>query len=274
MKKIIFSVCIICFTVAATAQPTVRIGNMEIIVRYHGQDTTMQVNILEDKPPISQKPTNRYNHKITSLINLGFVLPFNNSNSFVHVSPISSINLDFGAMYQKQFSNRLATGVQGHYSYYNYRMQNLYRNPNFIENVMSDRVVEKGDVNKQVFRSHNYALGLFVRYYISTGKNERDPGIYVDLGTQGDFAISKFYKLKTFEGHKKYRNTKAFCPATASVFARVGLRRDLWTKNGNTGDLYSFYVRYRLTNVFNQNLLPIDLPPITFGIVIMSDINF
>jgi hypothetical protein len=56
-------------------------------------------------------------------------------------------------------------------------------------------------------------------------------------------------------GKDYYKNDYAFNPFYASAIARIG-----W-KNSR-----AIFVRYRFTDNFNQKALPMDLPPITFGI--------
>jgi len=116
-----------------------------------------------------------------------------------------------------------------------------------------------------VFRSHNIAHGVFSRFYLKPPQNARsDDGFYVDLGLQGDIAFNKFYIMKHPNGGKdKYRDTGTFNTFAASAVARIGWKQ--WS-NGS----HALYFRYRFTNAFNKNALPMDLPRLTIGIVIVD----
>ena len=281
MKKLvdIFSlICVFCISLCAVAQPALRIGNMEITVRHHGQDTTMQITILDDEVRAPHKPAYQYYERSSAVFNLGFVLPARNNSSY-STNVVSSLNLDFGAMHRYQLSHRFSAGAQTFYSYYNYRLSNANSETDFKDFVMNGREFDRTEINKQVFRSHNLSQGVFARYYFLPPKNRCDLGIYLDAGIQGDWAFSKFYKIKTQNGQKKYRDRDAFNPLTASVFARLGWNQinRKWMGGGNNcngGNLRAIYVRYRFTNAFNKDVLPMDLPPLTIGFVIVSDMSF
>ena len=275
MKKLVIIIlCKICISLGAFGQQTLRIGKMEFI-RHHSQDTTVQV-IVEDAPRITPVPEYRYKNRYSGVFNLGLIFP--DYNHSYKTSNIASINFDLGAMHSHQISRRFSTGATSHYSYYNYRMRDANIEYNFRNLVMNGTYVERVNIKKQVFRSHNLAHGLFLRYYFMPPTHRRDPGVYIDMGIQGDWAFSKYYKMKTHNGQKKYRNGDVFNPVTASFFAKFG-----WNQNNKMGlgsgninssnDFRAIYVRYRFTNAF-RDVLPIDLPPITIGLVFISDIAF
>ena len=81
--------------------------------------------------------------------------------------------------------------------------------------------------------------------------------MYIDLGTQGDIAIIKYCMLNTQEeGTKRYYEDYVFNPFSASAIARVGFGGGGW----------ALFVRYRLTDAFNQKVLHKDLPPLSIGV--------
>ena len=258
---------IACISASAIAQPAVRIGNMEIIVRKQGQDTTMQVNVLEDPcPPCppsenetgsrARSNTYKYHYK-SSFGGLGFILPDIGSNNYTTLGG-SSINLDIGSMHRYQRTRWFALVGTLHYSYYNYKLHDAAEDEDFKrEALRSD--YSNAEINKQVFRSHNAGIGAFTRFYSGQPRRHSNDGVFIDIGIQGDWAFSKYYKLKTHKGSKeKIRDDYAFNSFAASYVVRVGMTR--W---------FSVYARYRFTDAFNSKALPLDLPPFTFGVLLL-----
>ena len=286
MKKIILvMVCAVCFSVNMLAQPPVRIGNMEIIIRKQEQDTTMQVNILDSS---EKKSSDNNQEQSKTGVNkktyyqsigywgLGFILP-KGINDCYETTPGNSFNLDFGKIHRYQLTQRLAVGWTFNYSFYRYRIRgndDTYE-PDYIK-VITGKEFEKYDIYKQIYRTHNLAAGPFVRFYFVAPKYRGNDGVYLDLGIQGDFAFSKKYKIKTYDyGKNKYRHDYAFEPFTASAIARIG-----WKANRGLGSISvddwnwkpfdksrAIFVRYRFTDAFNQKALPMDIPPFTVGIL-------
>jgi len=199
---------------------------------------------------------------------IGFVLP-NNSNDYYTIYGGSSLNLDFGRTHRNKLTNRFALGRTFHYSYYNYKLRDAHNEPDFKSLILNDRDFDRRDIQKQVFRSHNIAAGVFTRFILIPSQNSRSDGVYLDLGIQGDFAFSKYYKIKALMGKRKVRDQYAFNPFTASAFARIG-GIGLW----RSGSRQVFYARYRFTDTFNNKPLPIDLPPVTVGIQFTNLLNF
>jgi len=267
MKKIMTILCITCISVSAIAQSGVRIGNYEFFIKKAGQDSIIQVFAENDpcppcpsenetRPKPKSKPHKYY--KSTTFSGIGFILPDYNSADYYTVLGGNSMNLDFGSMHRYHLSRRFALGTSLQYSFYNYRLK--LDEPVYLENVYN-RPFTKNEIYKQVFRSHNVAAGAFTRFYLIPPKN-RGNDVYLDLGVQGDFAFSKYSKLKTHSGDKyKQRDGEAFKPFTASAIARIGCKGWKWGT-----DAFAFFVRYRFTDAFNSNVLPKELPPITIGI--------
>ena len=267
MKKIIILFSVACISLNVIAQPAVRIGNMEIIIRKHDQDTTTQINVFDDPcPPCPSenetrpKPKNTFKkyEKSTGFVGFGFIIPDNGDGYYTTLGG-NSLNFEIGSMKRYHLSRCFALGGTLHYSYYNYRFRGVKNDTIFRRNaleVADDLEFKK--INKEAFRSHNIAASFFTRYYVVPPKY-RKGGLYIDIGVQGDFAPSRHYMFKFDNGGKDYyKNAYAFNPFTASAIARIGV-----SKNS------AFYFRYRLTDAFNSKELPKDLPPITVGIVLL-----
>jgi len=262
MKKIIILFSIACISLSAAAQRAVRIGSYEVIVRSQGQDTTLQVNVLDDPcppcpsenetRPAPQRP--RYNRtQSTAWGGFGFIIPDNGEGYYTTLGG-NSINLDFGGMKRWHLSRWFALGWTYNYSFYNYKLKDVDQEMTFNTEVLGGNIFDKKDINKQVFRSHNFAIGVFTRFYLIPPPAREK--LYIDIGAQGDIAPFRHYMMKFVNGGKDfYPNDYAFNSFSTSAVARIG-----W-KN------HAFFLRYRLTENFNQNALPKDLPPINFGII-------
>jgi hypothetical protein len=140
-------------------------------------------------------------------------------------------------------------GVIGQYSFYNYRLKDA------SETVLGMSL----NPSKEVFRSNNLGLGVYNRIYIVPGKRPRpnSNGIYIDAGIRGDWSYGRFYKTKTEDGDffqkAKYRNSYAFHPFSASLFAGIGFKWFVITAN------------YRITDVLNDKSVAMDMPPLSVG---------
>jgi len=241
----------------------VRIGIYEFYIKKAKQDSVIQVFAEEDPcPPCPSenetrpKPKNTFksHHSSDGFAGIGFILP-DHSSDYYTVLGGKSINIDIGAIHRYQMSRRFALLGTLQYSYYNYKFRDAASEPVFAQEVIGWELAAN-DIRKQVFRSHNIAAGVSTRYYLVPPKWRNTPsGMYIDLGVQGDFAFSKYCKLKMrSDGKKKFRNDYAFNPFGASAIARIG-----WNS-------YAVFARYRLTDAFNSKALPMDLPPMTIGI--------
>jgi len=268
MKKIIILFSVTLISLNVIAQPPVRIGNMEIIVRKQDQDTTAQINVFDDPCPpcpsedeIRPKPKNTFKRyeKSDAFLGFGFIIP-NNGNEFYTTLGGNSFNLELGSMKRYYLTRRFALGGTLQYSYYNYRLMDVYKEPIFREKVLDvDSDYEFKRINKEAFRSHNIAASLFTRYYLLPPQRHGKGKLYFDIGAQGEFAASRHYMLKFDNGGKDYYKAPlAFNPFNASAFARIGRKST------------AFFFRYSLTDVFNTpKELPMNLPPITVGIMLL-----
>jgi hypothetical protein len=184
----------------------------------------------------------------------------NNGNGYYSVLGGNSINIDFGWMRRQQLSPRFALGRTFQYSFYNYNFQDAVNEPEFNQVVLKGKDFTNNNVNKQVYRSHNIAIGGFTRFYLIPSDRSGKNGLYIDLGAQGDFAFSRYAMLKTeSEKKRQYYENNAFNPLSASAIVRVRFDKLL------PGDPV-IYARYRFTDAFNQKKLPMDLPSINIGI--------
>ena len=250
---------VVCFAInLAQGQSTIRIDDNGISIG-NCPDCALE-NVIEIKPKLSKSKS--------FFASVGFILPNNTGDYFATLGG-SSINLNMGMTHENRITDRFALGRTFQYSYYNYRSWNEASNPAFANEVIGKEYDRHG-IRKQAFRSHNLAAGGFMRFYLVPDKNR----LYVDFGAQGDFAYSKFFKIKTrSEGKNKYRDDFAFNPFAASAIARIGWdKKRCWcTINGKCwwgNNSRSIFVRYRFTDAFNSKALSMDLPPITIGIQI------
>jgi len=261
MKKFIIIFCTVCISVSAIAQQGVRFGNLEFIVRKADSDTIVVNEPCPPCPPANGKlpkanPLTRRTYS-DSFGAIGFILP-DNGNGYYSILGGNSFNIDIGQMRRYHFSRRFALGGTTQYSFYNYRIHQDV----FLGKTEIGVDIVRAAIRKQVYRSHNLAIGAFTRFYIvppsiHSGRIRDNSGMYFDLGAQGDFAFSKYHKVK-FQttgkaGKDKFRDGHAFNAFSASATARLG-----WDKS-------AVFVRYRFTDAFNQKVLPMDLPQITIG---------
>jgi len=262
MKKIISIIlCVTCISVTAIAQTGVRIGKMEFVIRNTGSDTITQITVDEPCPPCPSenetRPETTYKSRISDgFVGIGFILP-DNGNDYYSVRSGNSFNIDIGGERRYHLARRFAVGGLTQYSFYNYKLKPV--EPTYLHEVIGRTDIKSDNIRKQVFRSHNLAAGVFTRFYLSPPRaNSGKGGMFIEAGAQGDFAFSKYCKLKTDHPKKKekFRDGYVFNPFTASATARIG-----W---GST----VVFARYRFTDAFNKKELtaPMDLPRVTIGI--------
>ena len=199
---------------------------------------------------LSKLRESRNKYLTSSFVGLGFV---QDDKDYYKLGG-SSINLDIGSMHRYQFRPRLALIGTIQYSYYNYKLQDAASDLTFNHVILDGKTYN--NMKKQVFRTHNIAASAGYRFYlVKPVRNDNNSGLFVDLSVQGDFAFSKYYKLKNKgESNVKHRDRDVFNPFTTSYITRVG-----W-------GWFSIYARYRVTEAFNSKHLPIDIPPLTIGV--------
>ena len=267
MKKLIIIFYITCISVNAIAQSSVRIGSLEFSVQKANRDSMIHVYVEDDPcPPCPSenetrpKPKNTYKYSTNDgFCGIGFIIP-DYSDSYYPVLGGNSINIDVGGIRRYQLTRRFAIGGTLNYSYYNYKFRDAVNEEDFNLLVLNGKDFTNDNINKQVFRSHNVAVGVFTRFYLIPSRYHGNDGLYIDLGAQGDFAFSRYCMLKTqMEGKKRYHDDYAFNPFSASAIVRIGLNKLL---PGNS----AIFARYRFTDAFNPKALLMDLPPLTIGI--------
>ncbi|MDR2814055.1 MAG: hypothetical protein LBB79_05310 [Prevotellaceae bacterium] len=255
MKKTITTLCLACLAGGtAAAQTSVRIGSLEITFRKN--DTTYEhvahERLLQVNPPKSDPKPQRspyYKSKSTGFIGFGFAVPGDGSGYYA-VRGGNSYNFDLGCRWYTHFNSRLAAGGTFQYSFYHYRLKDALSDSVFRAAVIGSSPLPyaAGEIKKQAFRSNNLALGVFTRFYLIPKKH------YLDLGVQGDWAFSRFYKLYyPYDGKQNFHEDDMFNAFTASAVAQIG-----W-------ESFAIFARYRLTDAFS-GALPKDLPALSIGI--------
>ncbi len=263
MKNLIVIFCIAISTISLMNAQSVRIGSLEFSVKKKAPgDTIMEIVSNDPCPPCpsddKSRSKSKYKYHETSFFaGLGFMVPDYSSDYYTALGG-NSLNIDAGWQYRYSLSRRFSIGGTLQYSYYNYRMRDAASDPIFMEEVIG-HPINPDDIDKQMYRTHNAAAGVYTRFYIvPTRWHSNNDGMYLDLGIQGDFAFSKYYKINTHSsGKDKYHDNYAFNPFMASAYVRLG-----W-------EWFAVVARYRLTDAFNSKALPMDLPPLSIGIQFM-----
>jgi hypothetical protein len=252
MKKLaLLLLCAGGIAASATAQ-SVRIGKLEFSVKKSQDTVVARLEEMPDEAP-EKKPFKRF-HKSLPFGGIGFIMPNVGGGSYTTLGG-KSISLDFGWLHRYQVTPRFALLLSPHYSYRNYKLHDAASEPLFIGEVIGKAYAEDG-IKKQVFRSHNAALGGWVRFYVVEPRRHRNGGVFVDLGVQLDWAFSKHYTVFPYgEKKQEYSNDYAFNAFPVSATVRAGF----WQGS-------AIFARYRFTNAFNQKALPLDLPRVTIGI--------
>jgi len=266
MKKLMIIFCITCISASLIAQSGVRIGSYEFFVKKAEKDSVIQVFVEDDpcQPCPSENETRPKSGKTKHIprtyndfiCGIGFTLPDNGEN-YYPVLGNKSIVVDAGWIRRYQIARWVALGGTLNYSFYNYKLRDASSEPVFKNEILDGRDFDMDDIRKQVYRSHNIAVSAFVRFYpIPPPRNRSNNNApYFDFGAQGDVAVGSHYLIDTrSEGREKFYNDYAFSPFIASAIARAG--------TGNT----AIFARYRFTDIYNSKVLPMELPPLTFGI--------
>ncbi len=264
MKKIFIFIFLICLPLCISlAQQRVKIGNLEFSVRKstEGNDTIVQIDINDrtktvitrKKDKEEYKPRRRY-HTSSWYIGLEFMLPDNGAD-YLKIYSGKSYQFNTGYRYCFHPTRWYGIGVTGQYAFYNYR----------LKDASEPMIGAATEPYKEVFRSNNLGVGVFNRFYIFPGNRSRpnSDGVYIDAGVQGEWSYGRFYKSKLETGDysikNKYRNGYAFNPFTASAFAGIGFG---W---------FEVHAHYRFTDVFNKEVIPVELPRMTIGVTFNID---
>ncbi len=226
-----------------SAQTVVKIGEAEISVQ-------SPISIKKVEEPVKPGIKSRFPRSFDeSYIGFGTALPVDRDQFLpMHYGRINSFEL--GTKYFYRPGKHYAIGTFAQYTFYNYRLKGAAANETFVPDV-------PGDVKKEYFRTDNIGTGLVNRFYFFPGS--RKP-VKLDLGGYVDFSFSKRYNVKTRENGKlkkhKYRDGEMFNPVQCGLYGALS--------KGS----YSVYVRYRLTNLFNPNLVEMELPQLSMGVQI------
>lgn len=186
-------------------------------------------------------------------IGIGMAVPTDNGE-FLPMHYGSSYSLEAGYKYFYRPSKRYALGTTFQYTFYNFKLKDAAQTGVFESNV-------PGNVKKEYYRTDNLGTGLINRFYLFPIGNSRP--FTLDLGGYLDFSFSKRYNVKTVENGRenkyKYRDGSKFNPVQAGLYGAIS--------KGS----YSLYARYRLTNLFNPESVPMELPRFSLGIQVLMD---
>ncbi|MDR2038534.1 MAG: PorT family protein [Bacteroidales bacterium] len=255
MKHLLIIFCFVFVSGIAFSQSVVRIGTMEISVKQNKE----QEIIPQNDPPSQGKPKkNHYRYSTTSgFIGISF-MALDRGDEYFDIWGGNSYHFTFGGMHRFSFNEIFSLGTSLQFTNYNYRLRNAASDEEFANEVIGF-LPDADNIRKQVYRSRNLAASIFTRFYVVPAKyRSNSSGLYFDLGIQGDFAFSKFYKVKpSVNNKKKYRDGYAFNPFNASPFVRVG-----WKKIAIIG-------HYRITDIFNNDAISKELPRLSIGIQFM-----
>jgi hypothetical protein len=256
MKKIIIICCLMAMPLMLAAQPTLKIGNMEVTVKKSQGDTLTQITVNKPCPCEKEKDVFNSSHRRhwhNPIFAVGFILPDDGADMYA-IDGIKSYHLDCGWGHRYQINRIFSIGNILGYSFHNYRLRDAASDALFTGNITGG-TLRPDEVKKQTFRSHNINVDLYLRLYIIPQSK-----VFVDLGAQGSLVFNKYYKVNYNEhdGVEKFHENHAFRPFTAAAVARIG-RRD-----------FAFFARYRFTETFNKNVLVKDLPPLSIGIQLMN----
>jgi len=175
-------------------------------------------------------------------LGFGFVVPMRNAD-YLSIHSGNSFHLDIGFKHLYHPSQYYAIGVLLQYGCYSYRMVDAA--PIFMDKA------PRGEIYREYFRTDNIGTGLVQRVRLF-------PRFWVEGALYGDWAFSKRYKVKSrVDGSKeksKYRDGEKFNPFGAG--AQAGVK---WNST-------TLYARYRFTNFFNPDYIPMEVPRLSIGV--------
>ncbi len=242
------------------SQTVVKIGEAEIAIQspisVRKRDTT-QVNFYqnETKPQSGATGVKKARYPRNSqefFIGIGMAVPTSNEE-FLPMHYGNSYSLEAGFKYFHRTGSRYAIGTTFQYTCYTYKTKGAAADETFFSNI-------PGEVKKEYFRTDNLGTGIINRIYLFPMKGRP---FMLDLGGYADFSYSKRFNVKTIENGKqnkyKYRDGSKFNPVQAGLYGAISKGK------------YSFYARYRLTNLFNPKEVPLELPRLSLGLQISMD---
>lgn len=272
MKKIIYIAAIAAMllalgTVDASAQKKLRIGKTEIILQtplkiYDSKEVVDTVKVpitittvkstdgkIVEKTAHygkSHKVIRNYSRTFTDFyFGMGMFTngAFGGEKYYPTVQYGKAFDLQTGLKFFYRPARWFAIGTQIQYSYYSYRIDGASQN-GFIGEPLP------ADITAEYFRSDNAGTALLNRFWLFRNNS-------LEIGVYGDYSFSKRYVVKTLsDGKQKYRDCNRFTPLQAGVQVSLNL------------DWFCIYTKYRITNMFNHDLLPLGPPRWTVGAMI------
>lgn len=246
MKKLILASISLFSALSINSQTVVKIGDIELALQSPISISKDNIEKFE-----TQKGDNYKGYRKTfdeSYIGFGLSLNTTEEN-YMPVYYGNSYNIEFGTRYLYRPVKHYAIGTLLQYTNNSFKLTPQAANNEFFPTV-------GGEPYKQYFRTSSIGTGVFNRIYIAADTHP----IYVDFGGYFDFAFSKRYKVKTLiDGEKvkyKFRDGSKFNPFAAGFYGGVGVK-----------DAF-LYLRYRMTNLFNQDFGVEELPRWSVGIQI------
>lgn len=244
MKKIVTAVICLFTAISMNSQTVVKIGDIELALQ-------SPISISKDK---AAKPDHDKHfeykgfRKTFDETYVGFGLALNTrEENYMPVFYGNSYNLEFGKKYLYRPVKHYAIGTFLQYTNNSYKLT-----PEAVDNDFFPSV--GGEPYKQYFRTSNIGTGIFNRIYISASNRP----IYIDFGGYFDYAFSKRYKVKTvIDGEKvkyKFRDGSKFNPFAAGFYGGIGMKDSF------------LYLKYRMTNFFNEDFGMQELPRWNVGI--------
>jgi len=230
------------------AQTTIKIGEAELVIQSpiavkKGDDIT-QSNMTYKNVHVNKKGRTKFWPRSSSFVyaGVGLATPIERDEEL----PLyygESYNIEAGFKNIHRLSRFYAIGTMFNYSFYNYKLKEMP-----FEGIFE---VPSDNIKSEYFRTDNVGVGLFNRFYL-TGIGR--PRIGIDAGAYGDFAFSRRYKIKGDERKEKFHDNSVFNSLQAGLYGAFVL-----------GDI-AFYVKYRLTNQFNPDLLIKETPKLSIGL--------
>lgn len=139
-------------------------------------------------------------------------------------------------------------GFGGHISAQTYRLQGVAATGIIKE------YPENADIYKEFINYYNVGIDIFNRFHLYKDM------LYIDLRLYGDWAFSReFYVKYAMNGSPtstvdRFRDGTRFLPFQAGVEASLGIGS------------FQFYFRYRFTDMFNHDLIPLEPERFSVGI--------
>ncbi|MDP3398211.1 MAG: hypothetical protein Q8S23_03620 [Bacteroidales bacterium] len=258
---IILPVALLLIHTQAASQTVVKIGEAEIAIQspisIKKKETPANVNERDVSFGRSDRfGVTKSKHYPRSyedfFVGIAMAVPLRNQEYLpMHYGSSHSIEVGFKYFYRP--AARYAIGTLWQYSFYNYKLKDAAANETFVSNV-------PGEIRSESFRTDNLGTGIINRFYLFPMQNKP---FMLDLGGYVDFSYSKRYHVKTIENGKdtkhKYRDGSKFNPIQAGLYGAI------------TKGSYSLFAKYRLTNLFNPDAIPLELPRLSMGVQISLD---